>query len=188
MRQHADAAERGEIRWRQGTALSHGRVPDLRAGNYDAALARFEEKYPELFSTEPKISFVNYRAGIDVAGLFILSGDRDRANVLLGKCEAHISQMTRVGFSGYWISDVQILALRGKRDEALAALRQAYDQSWVTDWRYFFYVDPNLDAIRDTPEFAEIFTLIKQKMAKQLERTHEMEANGEILPVPSDSI
>jgi len=25
-------------------------------------------------------------------------------------------------------------------------------------------------------------------MAEQLERTHEMEANGEILPVPSDNI
>ena len=58
----------------------------------------------------------------------------------------------------------------------------------LIDWRYFFYVDPNLDSIRDTPEFQEIFMLIKEKMAEQLERTHEMEANGEILPVPSDSI
>ena len=121
-----------------------------------------------------------------MAGLFILSGDRDRANVLLDKCEAQISQMIRVGFFGYWISDVQILALRGRPDDALAALRQAYDQSWVTDWRYFFYVDPNLDSIRDAPEFEEIFTLIKNDMAEQLERTHEMEANGEILPVPDE--
>jgi Tfp pilus assembly protein PilF len=188
LREHSDAAEQAESRWRQGTTLSHGRVPDLRAGKYETALARYEEKYPEMFSPEPKINVINYRAGIDVAGLFILSGDRDRANVLLDKCEEQISQMIRVGFFGYWISDVQILALRGKQDEALAALRQAYDQNWVTDWRYFFYVDPNLDTIRDTPEFQEIFTLIKEDMAEQLERTHEMETNGEILPVPSESI
>ena len=185
LREHADAAEQAEIRWRQGTALSHGRVPDLRSGDYHAALARYEEKYPELFSPEPEVSSTNYRAGIDVAGLFTLSGDRDRANLLLDGCEAQISQMIRVGIYGYWISDVQILALRGRPDDALAALRQAYDQSWVTDWRYFFYVDPNLDSIRDTPEFQEVFTLIKEDMAEQLERTHEMEANGEILPVPS---
>ncbi len=188
LREHADAAEQGEIRWRQGTALSHGRVPDLRAGNYETALARYEEKYPEMFSPEPKINVINYRAGIDVAGLFILSGDRERANVLLDKCEGQISQMIRVGFYGYWISDVQILALRGRPDEALVALRQAYDQSWVTDWRYFFHIDPNLDSIRDIPEFQEIFSLIRKDMAQQLERTHEMEANGEILPVPSDNI
>lgn len=186
LREHADAAEQAEIRWRQGTVLSHGRVPDLRAGNYHAALARIEEKYSELFSTEPEISFVNYRVGIDVAGLFILSGDRDRAKVLLDKCEAQISRMIRVGIFGYWISDVQILALRGRADDALTALRQAYDQSWVTDWRYFFYVDPNLDTIRHLPEFQEVFRLIKKDMTEQLKRVHEMEANGEILPVPDE--
>lgn len=77
------------------------------------------------------------------------------------------------------------LALLGRPDDAL---REAYDRNWVTDWRYFFYVDPNLDSIRDTPQFQEIFSLIRENMAEQLEHTHAMQANGEILPVPLDSI
>ena len=116
----------------------------------------------------------------------MVSGNRERANMLLDQCEAQISEMIRVGFYGYWISDVQILALRGRPDDALVALRQAYDQNWVTDWRYFFYVDPNLDSIRGETGFEEIFLLIKTDMASQLERVHEMEANGEITPVPPD--
>jgi len=84
---------------------------------------------------------------------------------------------------GFWVSDVQILALQGETEEALTALRQAIDQGWRTDWRYFFYVDPNLDSIREELEFQAIFREVKEDMAAQLQRTHEMEADGEIMAI-----
>jgi tetratricopeptide (TPR) repeat protein len=167
-----------------GTALSHGRVSDLRDGNYDAVLERYELSFPELFSDDPEVNSVTYRPAIDVAGILLLAGEYERAADLLDKCQKQIAETIRVGFHGFWVSDVQILALQGKTEGALAALRQAIDQSWRTDWRYFFYVDPNLDSIRGKPEFQAILRDIKDDMAAQLQLAREMDANGELVAIP----
>jgi len=66
----------------------------------------------------------------------------------------------------------------------LTALRQAVDLGWRTDWRYFFYVDPNLDSIREEPEFQAILSEVKKDMAAQLERARAMEANDELVEIP----
>ena len=186
LRKYAEEVFKITPRWRMGTALSHGRVPDLRDGKYEEILERYESSFPELFGDTPDVNSITYRPAIDVAGLLLLSGEATRAADLLADCEKQISETIRVGFLGYWVSDVQILALQGKTDEAMTALRQAIDQGWRTDWRYFFYIDPNLDSIRDQPEFQVLLRQIKQDMAAQLERTHEMEANGEIMAVPAE--
>ena len=114
-----------------------------------------------------------------------MSGESERAAMLLSACQNPISKTIRVGFYGFWVSDVQILALQGKTDESLAALRQAVDLGWRTDWRYFFYVDPNLDSIRGEPEFQVLLQYVKDDMASQLKRTREMEANGELAAIPA---
>ncbi len=56
----------------------------------------------------------------------------------------------------------------------MAALRQAIDQDWRTDWRFFFFVDPNLDSICDEPEF--------QAMLQEVQ--YDMAADGELEPIP----
>jgi len=181
---YADAVLGVNPRWRLGTALAHGRVQDLRDGNYDAILERYESSYPELFGDDPEVNSTNYRPAIDIAGILLLAGDDDRAAGLLQKCQAQIAETIRVGFHGFWVSDVQVLALQGKTDAALAALRQALDQGWRTDWRFFFHVDPNLDSIRDEAAFQAMLQEVKEDMAAQLERAREMEADGELAAIP----
>ncbi len=181
---YANAVLSVNRRWRLGTALAHGRVQDLRAGNYYEILERYESGFPELFQDAPDVNSTNYRVAIDIAGILLLTGDDDGAAGLLDKSEAQIAETIRVGFHGFWVSDVQVMALRGRTDAALAALRQAIDQGWRTDWRFFFYVDPNLDSIRDDAEFLAMREEIKADMVTQLTRTREMEANGELVPVP----
>ena len=182
---YANAVLSVDRRWRMGTALAHGRVPDIRAGNYDAVLERFQASYPELFQGDPEVNSTNYRVAIDIAGILLLTGDEDGADGLLRKCETQIAETIRVGIYGFWLSDVQIMALQGKTDAALAALRQAVDQGWRTDWRFFFHVDPNLDSIRDEAEFQAMREEIKADMVTQLGRVREMEANGELAPIPN---
>ncbi len=184
VRHFADETLSVDSRWRMGTALSHGRVSNLRDGNYDEILDRYELSFPELFSDDPDVNSVTYRPAIDIAGILLLTGIDERAADLLDKCQKQIAENIRVGYHGFWVSDVQILALQGKTDAALAALRQAIDQGWRTDWRYFFYVDPNLDAIRGEPEFQSMFKEIQDDMAAQLQRAREMDANGELAAIP----
>lgn len=184
IRQYADEVLRVNPRWRFGTALSHGRVPDLRDGKYEEVLSRYQVSFPELFGQTLDVNSVTYRPAIDVAGLLLLSGENERAAKVLAACRKQIAETIRVGIFGFWVSDVQVLALQGKTDEASTALRQAIDQGWRTDWRYFFHVDPNLDSIRGEPEFQAIFTEIKEDMAAQLDRTREMEAEGVLAAIP----
>ncbi len=51
-------------------------------------------------------------------------------------------------------------------------------------WWFFLDQDPNLDSIRDEPEFQAMVAEIKADIAAQLERVREMEANGELEPIP----
>jgi TolB-like protein/Tfp pilus assembly protein PilF len=185
VRRYADAVLGVDPRWRLGTALAHGRVADIRAGNHDIVLERHERSFPELFGSVPEVNLTNYRTAIDIAGVLQLVGDDDHATSLLQASQEQIAERIRVGFYGFWVSDVQIYALQGKTDVALAALRQAIDQGWRTDWRFFFYVDPNLDNIRDAPEFEVMLQEVKEDMAVQLERAREMDANGELPTIPN---
>ncbi len=115
------------------------------------------------------------------------TGEQERANLLLDRSLTFIQTIPRLGlFTGYWISDVRIYALQGKTEKALAALRQAIDERWRSFWWFYLEHDPNLDSIRDEPEFQAMVEEIKADMAAQLARVREMEANGELElePVP----
>ena len=105
--------------------------------------------------------------------------------MLLERSAAFIRGQPRLGmWGGYWISDVQILALQGQKAEALAALRLAADEGWRSLWWYFLQYDPNLESIRSEPVFQAILAEIKADMSAQMQRIREMEQSGEIETVP----
>jgi hypothetical protein len=82
---------------------------------------------------------------------------------------------------------VQILALQGRKEEALAGLQQAADEGWRSLWWYYLRHDPNLDSIPDEPRFQSIVAQIEADMFAQMQRVIEMEKSGEIATVPSVS-
>ena len=105
--------------------------------------------------------------------------------MLLERSSAFIREQSTIPwFGGYWISNVQILALQGKKAEALAALRLAADGGWRSFWWYYLQYDPNLESIRDEPEFQAILAEIKTDMSAQMQRIRDMEQSGEIEAIP----
>jgi hypothetical protein len=141
---------------------------DLRAGRYEATLARYETAHPELFVEGGRVDGSNYWIAIDVALVAERSGKRDLASALLEGAVRAIQAIPRLGVRGYWISDVQIHALRGERAEALAALREAEQAGWRgPGWRYHRDFDLSLASIRDEPEFKAVFADIERDMARQ---------------------
>ena len=173
------------INARSYTSLAHLRDHDLKAGRYAEARARYEQSYPALLNEdEPRIDGSNYRAAIGLALVLSNTNEQVRADMLLDRSLTFIHTIPRLGRRGYRLSDVQIYAQRGKKEEALAALRQAIDQGWRTSWWYYLEHDLNLESIRHEPEFQAMVKEIEADMAEQLARVREWEANGELLPTP----
>jgi tetratricopeptide (TPR) repeat protein len=166
-------------------SLSHVRMHEFRAGRYKEARALYERGYPGLLQeVEPTIDRSNYEAAIDLALVLSRTGEQERADLLLDDSLAFIRTIPRLGGGGYGFSDVMIYALQGNTEAALTSLKQAIDEGWRTAWWFYLEHNPNLDSIRDEPEFQGMLEEIKADMATQLERVKTMEANGELEPVP----
>jgi TolB-like protein/Tfp pilus assembly protein PilF len=158
---------------------------ELRAGRYAEARALYEKGYPELLKDDdPKVGSINYQAAIDLALVLAKSGEQDRADLLLSRSLQYIQTVPRRGEDGYGIADAQIYALRGDKQKALLALRQAIDEGWRSYWSYSLKYAPNLESLHDELEYQAMIAEIEADMAAQLERVREMERRGELTLIP----
>jgi TolB-like protein/Tfp pilus assembly protein PilF len=165
--------------------LAHLRNHDLETGRYAEARDRYGRAFPELLGEdEPVIDGDNFEPAIDLALVLIKTGEQDRADLLLARSLAHLQTTPRLGPSGYGIADVLIYALQGKTEAALAKLRQAIDQGWRESWWFYLEHDPNLDSLREEPEFQAMLEEVRADMRKQLAHVRAMEAAGELEPIP----
>jgi TolB-like protein/Tfp pilus assembly protein PilF len=154
----------------------------MQEGRLDDARQVYAKYYPELLSSrDPMINSANYRAAIDLALVLQRTGDSARAEKLLQLCAGYISDLPRLGWwRGYWISDVQILALQGRSAEALDSLWQAIDEGWRVFWWYYLNHEPNLEPILAEPALIATREEIEVEMMAKMQRVREMEDAGEI--------
>jgi tetratricopeptide (TPR) repeat protein len=127
---------------------------DMRAGHAKEARDLYRSSNPELLEgADPRIGSANLGAAIRVAAAELKLGERQHAEMLLGKCAAYIgSRNDGTRRATYRSEPVQIHALMGRKDEALKALRQAIDDGFRPGSKPFLY-DPTVDSIRDDPRF-----------------------------------
>ena len=161
---------------------------ELRAGRTSEARAVYEKSRPALLNDDaPEVGHTNYQAAIDLASVLSKTGEQDRADLLLELAFQHIEMLPRLAGDGYGIADVEIYALQGNKQKALAALRQAIDEGWRASWWYYLKQDPTLESLQDEPEFQAMVAEIEADMAVQLARVREMERSGELTPIPEVS-
>jgi tetratricopeptide (TPR) repeat protein len=178
----------------RGIALRMVAVPDLAAGNYEEIIARYLTHYPELAGG----TFINeqlpvngsiwefFLVTLDLASAYLHSGEKAKAESLLSQVESELPHWLKGGasFLSYGIADVELHALRGEKEQALAALREHAAAGTRYMWRWQLLYNPNLESIRDTPEFAAIVAEIEADMAEQLARVREMQRSGELTAIP----
>jgi tetratricopeptide (TPR) repeat protein/DNA-binding winged helix-turn-helix (wHTH) protein len=139
-------------------------VRDLLAGNYAAAIERYEAQYPGISRGGMPVDGSNYRAATYVAFALDRLGERSRALELLDRVEMVLGNMRRLGIHGYWVTDAQVEMVRGDRSRALRLLEAATQEGWRNLWRFFFFYDPILEALRDDLDFTSMAQLIEQDM------------------------
>jgi tetratricopeptide (TPR) repeat protein len=173
---------------RHQDALLVLRNHELSSGRYAEARTLFERNYPELLSDDnPRIGRMNWGAAVHLALILFKTGEMERANLLLEESLQHIQTKPRLGNNGYVLFDVEIFALQGEKQKALAALRQAIDEGCRRYWWYNLKYEPDLVSLHDEPEFQAMVAEIEADMAAQLARVREMERNGELEPIPEIS-
>ena len=182
----SDARALLEVYPRNWGALFVLRNADLRAGRYDVARSRYARAFRELVIPEvPQVDASNYFAAIDLAPVLIYLGEQQRADDLLERSQEVIKTMPRLGTAGYWISDVRIYALQQRPERAIAALGEAVDEGWrILSWLYLTR-DPNLDTIRDLPEFQRLYASLQEDLESQAKRVQDLRASGELTSAAS---
>jgi len=98
-----------------------------------------------------------------------------------------VRQMPRIGIGGHGISDVHILAIQGRRDAALDALRDAIDEGFVSLLSYDYWTvdqDPMIDNLREDARFEVMKLELEQRidsMRENVERAEELDDWSELL-------
>jgi tetratricopeptide (TPR) repeat protein len=175
----------------QGAALRIANAPNLAAGHYEEIITKYLTDYPELRDAKVPIAFSAeiweaLIVTLDLASVYLQAGEEAKAESLLSAAESEIPHwpQTAALFSGYGFTNVGLHALRGDKEKALAALREGAANGTRFMWRLQLLYNPNLDSIRDTPEFAAVIAEIEADMAEQLERVREMQRSGELTAIP----
>jgi len=161
---------------RGGFAIMYLRDLEIRADRYIEARALYEKSYPEFFiDSVTKIDGENFRAAIDIAPVLSMTGEQDRADLLLNRSLQYILTKPSDGRNRDSMAKMQIYALQGKRENALSSFRQSIDGGWRMFWWYYLKQDPSLESIRGEPEFQAMMNEIEADMAMQLARLNEYE-------------
>ena len=182
----------------RGIGLRLVAEPDLAAGKYEEIITRYLTHYPELAGGEfpigrlfaeqdPSAVWEAFIVTLDLASAYLHAGEKAKAESLLSLVESELPHWSKTSEWGSGVADVELHALRGHKEKALAALREHVALSLMDNWRLQLLYNPNLESIRDTPEFAAIVAEIEADMAEQLARVREMERNGELEPIPEAS-
>lgn len=150
-------------------ALRNLRDLDLRVGRYSEALERYRNFSTELFDSQgPTVSKNNYVKAIDLALVLSKNDQADLADKLLREALEVIRGLPRLSTGGYAWADVEVLALQGRNEEALSAMRNAIDEGLRVGW-WELQKNLNLQSLWDEPGFKDMLAELEADMIERRE-------------------
>jgi TolB-like protein/Tfp pilus assembly protein PilF len=132
--------------------------------------------------TSESVDRQNFRSAIMLAFIYQQTGNDRRAERLLAEADRVVSQMHRIGVGGHGISDVHILALRGRRAAALDALRDAIDEGFVSLMSYSMWTldqDPMINTLREDEQFKGMKIELERKIELMRENVQQADESGD---------
>lgn len=155
----------------------------LMAGDLDTARELVLESQPVLADDRPlQVDRFTIPAIIRLGYIHQRRGNDERATELLTATLPVARGLPRFSLFGRGITDVQILALLGRTDEALTAFEEAVDEGFrseIVGNTFTVDLDPFLDSIRDHPRFTRAMETIRVSVAFMHERVRTAEEAGD---------
>jgi hypothetical protein len=109
--------------------------------------------------------------------------DRDRqASDLLSQAWDITQQMPRLGIAGHGISDVHILAIQGRKEAALDALREAIDDGFVSLLAHDFWTidqDILIDNLRNEPRYQAMRAELQSTIDGMWQNVQQADESGD---------
>jgi tetratricopeptide (TPR) repeat protein len=138
----------------------------INNGEADKARPILQDLVPGLYGAE-ELMVVADRIGSSTLAAYMLyiDGRLDRANYLFDQVLETMQSMHRTRGRGYGTWDVFIHTVRGERQKAVSALREALDVGWREYWWRLRF--PVYDSMREEPEWIELMNEIEADIADQ---------------------
>ena len=159
----------------------------ILAGDLETAREYILIKSPILTrDADLKIDRFTIRDIVKLAFIVIKSGDVGGGTEMLEAALPVVQTLPRLGMFGQGIRDVQIYAILGRKDDALAALRAAVDAGYRSSIVYDNWIlefDPFLDNIREDDRFTAIIGELELLNAAMRARVTEAEETGNWAPL-----
>ena len=151
--------------------------------DYDTARDYLVRANPRLSSdTNVNVDRFNLRSAIMLAYILRQTGQDKNASELLAQAWDVVQRMPRIGKEGHGISDVHILAIQGRKEAALDALRNAIDEGFVSLMVYDFWTidqDVLVDVIRDEPRFKTMRLELDQRIDAMRQNVQQADESGD---------
>jgi tetratricopeptide (TPR) repeat protein len=148
-------------------------------GDYQAGLMPYREALPWAF--EPVLEVPKYLASqvldiIQIAGLLKLAEPMSgRPEELMSLVETHVDDQSPAW--GVWqpsISRAAIATIRGRHDEALDWLNDAWDKNWRFGWRAVLINDAVLSQLAGEPGYETLKARFETDMERQREEAYAL--------------
>jgi len=163
-------AKQLDDRWRsEFVFLRVIRDEAIATGESEEALAWYRRLTPELFADPPDVNVGNVQKAVDLAHLLQLSGKTGQTERILESAIAAYDQRYAKGAANFplGVAKAEALALLGRSDEAIGALRRFVSDGWRLLWRWDTQFNRNFDTVREEPEFIALLDEIEADLATQ---------------------
>ena len=155
----------------------------LTSSRVEKARSRLEAAFPSLFDPSAEVDGYNIQQAKDVARVLMATGEREQANHLIAKA-LPVARLLTPSVVIYYprLLEASLHAIAGDERQALAAIRRYFEAGGSP---YTLMLQDELKPLLDNPEYQEMAVKREAELAVQLQRIREMEANGELAPIPT---
>ena len=124
------------------------------------------DAYPEMLEDDLELSETDLAASLTFAAILHANRETGLRDHLFKAMEDRMATMHRTRGTGYRVTDLYIHAMRGDRDRAITALREAIDVGWREYW-WTLRSDWKLESLHKDPKFILLLNELEADILKQ---------------------